>query len=401
MRGYRAEIRKMRDADVDGMTVLVRVDYNVPLQDGTVGDDERIRASLPTLDALLNGGAKLVLVTHLGRPEGQHVPALRLDPVAERLQELLGRPVRKLADCIGEAVRVAIDEARPGDVILLENVRFHRGETTNETGFARELAGLADLFVNDAFATLHRAHASTVGVADHLPSYAGLLMQREIEALSRLMDDPERPYVAIIGGKKARSKLGPLRDLLGRVDEILVGGGVAWTFVRAMGGSVGDSMLDEDLLDDVQEIVRLAEERGVKIHLPVDAVVAEGLAEGGQTQVVDARDIPAAWMGLDIGPETVRQFTERIDAAKTVVWTGPMGVFEQAAFAEGTKAVAHALAASEAYSVIGGGETGEAVARLGLADRVSYVSTGGGACLALLRGKSLPALDALCVPSVA
>jgi len=391
----------MQDTDVDGKTVLVRVDYNVPVLDGTVGDDERIRASRPTLDALFNDGAKLVLVSHLGRPEGKPVPALRLDPVAERLQELLDRPVRKLTDCIGEAVRVAVAEAQPGDVILLENVRFHRGETTNEPGFARELAGMADLFVNDAFATLHRAHASTVGVADHLPSYAGLLMQREIEALSRLMEDPKRPYVAIIGGKKARSKLGPLRDLVRRVDEILVGGGVAWTFVKAMGGSAGDSMVDEDLLDIVQEIVQLAEERDVKIHLPVDAVVAQELTETAQTQVVDSGDIPAAWMGLDIGPKTVERFTDRIAAAKTVVWMGPMGAFEQTPFAEGTKAVAQALATSEAYSVIGGGETGEAIAGFGLADRISYISTGGGACLALLRGKSLPALDALCVSSAA
>ena len=391
-----AKIRKFQDAGFQGKTVLVRVDYNVPLKDGTIGDDERIRASIPTIRTLLDGGAKVVLVTHLGRPEGDVVPSLRLEPVAERLQELLERPVRKLDDCVGPQVHDAVTDAQAGDVILLENVRFHRSETTNEPGFARELASLADLYVNDAFATLHRAHASTVGVADHLPAYAGFLMQREIEMLSKLLEEPQRPYVAVIGGKKARSKLGALRDLTKSVDEILIGGGVAYTFLKALGAAVGNSIVDEELLEEVSEIVRLAEERDVNIKLPIDAIAATSVDAEAETKTVDARSIPEGWMGLDIGPKTVEAFSERIGGAQTVVWTGPMGAFELDAFASGTLGIATALSASEAYSVIGGGETGEAVARLGFADRVSYVSTGGGACLALLRGKSLPALDALC-----
>lgn len=391
-----AKIRKFQDADFQGKTVLVRVDYNVPLQEGRIGDDERIRASIPTIRTLLDGGAKVVVVTHLGRPEGDVVPSLRLEPVAERLQELLERPVRKLDDCVGPQVHDAVTEAQAGDVILLENVRFHRSETTNEPGFARELASLADLYVNDAFATLHRAHASTVGVADHLPAYAGFLMQREIEMLSKLLREPQRPYVAVIGGKKARSKLGALRDLTKSVDEILIGGGVAYTFLKALGAAVGNSIVDEELLEEVSEIVRLAEERDVTIQLPIDAVAATAVDAEAETKTVDARSIPDGWMGLDIGPKTVEAFSERINAAQTVVWTGPMGAFELEAFAGGTLGIATALSGSDAYSVIGGGETGEAVARLGFADRVSYVSTGGGACLALLRGKSLPALDALC-----
>ena len=391
-----AKIRKFQDADFQGKTVLVRVDYNVPLQEGRIGDDERIRASIPTIRALRDGGAKVVVVTHLGRPEGDVVPSLRLEPVAERLQELLEHPVRKLDDCVGQQVHEAVTEAQAGDVILLENVRFHRSETTNEPGFARELASLADLYVNDAFATLHRAHASTVGVADHLPAYAGFLMQREIEMLSKLLEEPQRPYVAVIGGKKARSKLGALRDLTKSVDEILIGGGVAYTFLKALGAAVGNSIVDEELLEEVSEIVRLAEERDVAIHLPIDAVAATAVDAEAETKTVDARSIPDGWMGLDIGPKTVGAFAERINGAQTVVWTGPMGAFELEAFAGGTLGIATALSSSDAYSVIGGGETGEAVARLGFAARVSYVSTGGGACLALLRGKSLPALDALC-----
>ena len=391
-----AKIRKFQDADFQGKTVLVRVDYNVPLQGGTIGDDERIRASIPTIRTLLDGGAKVILVTHLGRPEGDVVPSLRLEPVAERLQELLEHPVRKLDDCVGPRVHEAVSDAQSGDVLLLENVRFHRSETTNEPGFARELASLADLYVNDAFATLHRAHASTVGVADHLPAFAGYLMQREIEMLSKLLEEPKRPYVAVIGGKKARSKPGALRGLTKSVDEILIGGGVAYTFLKALGAEVGNSIVDEELLDEVIEIVRLAKERDVTIHLPSDAISAQAVEADAQTETVEARAIPEGWMGLDIGPKTVETFSTRIHGAQTVVWTGPMGAFEFEAFAGGTLGVATALSASDAYSVIGGGETGEAVSRLGFADRVSYVSTGGGACLALLRGKSLPALDALC-----
>jgi len=395
MGGGSFPIRRMQDADVAGKTVLVRVDYNVPLQEGSIANDERIRASLPTLNDLLAQGAKLVLVTHLGRPGGEPDPSLRLDPVAERLGELLSLPVHKLDDCIGPDVASAIAEGGEGDVFLLENVRFHREETTNEAGFARELAGLADIFVNDAFASLHRAHASTLGVADHLPAYAGLLMQREIEALSKLTTDPQRPYLAIIGGKKARSKLGALRDLLSRVDGVLIGGGVAFTFLKAGGAAVGDSEVDEGLLDEIPEILSLADERGVKIDLPEDAVIAKGVSGSVETQIAGARTIPEGWIGLDIGPETIRRFEARIEAAKTIIWAGPMGAFEIEPFSTGTRMIAEAVADSDAFSVIGGGETGEAIERFGLADRVSYISTGGGAALAFLRGKTLPALEAL------
>ena len=388
------ELRGIERAEIEGKTVLVRVDYNVPMSDGRVADLTRLRASLPTLQYLLDRGAKIVLLTHLGRPEGHVVEELRLRPVASALSELLDRPVTKLDDCIGPAVSEAIAQGEPGDIYLLENVRFHREETTNESSFARALSTLGDLYVNDAFATVHRAHASTVGVPDHLPAYAGYLMEREIQALSHL-ESPDRPYLAIVGGKKARSKLGALRDLVPRVDEILIGGGVAFTFLRALGGEVGDSIVDEELLDEVREIHVAAAREKTMIHLPEDVIISTEVSPDGETHTCDARAIPAGWQGLDIGPKTVQRFSERIRAAKTVVWTGPLGAFEIEPFSGGTRAVGEAVAASDAFSVIGGGETGEAVAKLGLAGGVSYISTGGGACLALLRGKHLPALEAL------
>jgi len=344
---------------------------------------------------LIDSGAKLVLATHLGRPDGKAVEALRLDPVSARLNELLARPVEKLPDCVGESVASRIRDGAPGDVFLLENVRFHAGEEENDPHFAEALASSSDVFVNDAFATIHRAHASTLGVTAHLPSFAGLLVQRELETLSRLVERPARPYVAIVGGKKASSKLGPLRDLIPRVDAILIGGGVAFTFLRAMGASVGESVVQADALDEAAEIARLAKEARVEVLLPIDAIVASELSPDAQTKVADAREIPEGLSGFDIGPATAVAFAERIAAAKTIVWTGPMGAFEVGPFGEGTLAVARAVASSEAFSVIGGGETGEAIARFGLADEVSYVSTGGGACLAVLRGKQLPALEAL------
>jgi len=395
MTGRSIELRRVQDAAVRGKTVLVRVDYNVPVQNGEIADDERIRSSLPTVRLLREGGAKVVLMTHLGRPEGRVVPELRLDAVGRRLQELLAHPVCKLDDSIGEAVASAIESGAPGDVFLLENVRFHREEAMNESSFARELSRLGDIYVNDAFAAVHRAHASTLGIADFLPAYAGLLMQREIEMLSKLLESPERPYIAIVGGKKARSKLGALRDLVHRVDEVLIGGGVAFSFLRATGASIGTSVVDEDLLDEVEDVIESAEELEKMIHLPGDVVAAQALEPGAETRTVKARSIPDGWMGLDIGPETIERFAERIAAAKTIVWTGPMGAFEVEPFSGGTRGIADAIAASDAYSVIGGGETGDAVSRLGRSKDVSFVSTGGGACLALLRGKSLPALEAL------
>ncbi|MCD5416657.1 phosphoglycerate kinase [Candidatus Bipolaricaulota bacterium] len=389
------ELRGVQDAPVTGKTVLVRVDYNVPLKRGDITDDARIRASLPTLIHLLDRKAKPVLLTHLGRPEGKTVPELRLEPVAERLQVLLDRPVRKLDDCIGEGVSEAIADGSPGEVILLENVRFHREETANEAPFARALASLGDLYVNDAFATLHRAHASTLGICDHLPSYAGMLIQREVAALSHLTDEPARPYLAIIGGKKARSKLGALRDFLPRVNAVLIGGGVAFTFLAAMGHSVGESMVDRSVFDEITKLLQAADEHGVPIHLPRDVVSAQEMSADTQTEIRPAADLPDGWMGLDIGPETVRLFSEQIENAKTIAWIGPMGAFETEPFSHGTNAIASAVAGSNAFTVVGGGETGEALTKMDHADGISYISTGGGACLAILRGKSLPALEVL------
>ncbi len=388
-------LRCVQDVAVEGKRVVVRVDYNVPLADGRVADDSRIRASLPTLKNILERGGKPILLSHLGRPKGKVVPALCLDPVAASLRELLGSPVRKLDTCVGDEVVQAIEEWEPGSVILLENVRFFPEETANEAGFARKLAGLGDVFVNDAFATLHRAHASTLGIADYLPSYAGFLVQKEIEALARLTDNPEHPYVAIIGGKKARSKLGTLRDLVDRVDAILIGGGVAFTFLHAQGHNVGSSIVDESLFDEILLISEKAEEKGVPIVLPTDAVVAAELSDSAETAVVRIDDIPSDGIGLDIGPETIALFREKIAAARTIMWAGPMGAFEFDPFVAGTREIGQALAESDAFTVVGGGETGEAVKKLGIVEEISRISTGGGACLALLRGKSLPALEAL------
>ena len=388
-------LRCVQQAAVEGKTVLVRVDYNVPLKDGDVADDARIEASFPTLIDLIDREAKLVLLTHLGRPEGKAVPELRLDPVAKRLYALLDRSVQKLDDCVGEGIKKAIEAAEPGALLLLENLRFHPEETANDAKFARSLADLGDLYVNDAFATLHRTHASTLGVTDYLPSYAGMLVQKELEALSRLIHEPERPYLAIVGGKKAKSKLGALRDLLDQVDAILIGGGVAFTFLRAKGHLVGNSVVDESIVEEIEGLIRAAYEKDVLILLPRDVVIAQEVSETAETATCRSERIPDGWIGLDIGPETIRKFQEQIDAAKAIVWTGPMGAFELEPFSHGTRAIAEALANSDAFTVIGGGETGEAVAKTGWADRMSYISTGGGACLALLRGRSLPALEAL------
>ena len=389
------ELRRLQDMDVEGKTALVRVDYNVPLKDGEVLDDRRIQSSLPTIRWLLDHGAKIVLFSHLGRPEGKVVEELRLDPVADRLRALLGADVIKLDDCVGTDVAQAVADAEPGAVLLLENVRFHREETTNEPAFTHELAHLGDIFVNDAFATMHRAHASTLGIADHLPSCAGFLVQAEIEALSPLLQDPERPYVAVVGGKKAQSKLGPLHDLAPRVNEIMIGGGVAMTFLHAMGGEVGASVVDHKVLDEVNEIRAIAEKAGTTLWLPIDVIAASELSDEAETLVCPAHEVPEGWHAFDIGPETVSLFRERLAQAKTIVWTGPMGAYETAPFASGTKALGEAIAASSGYSVIGGGETGEAMERFGFADNASFISTGGGACLALLRGKTMAALEAL------
>ncbi|MBU1048634.1 phosphoglycerate kinase [Candidatus Bipolaricaulota bacterium] len=389
------ELRKVQDADVEGKTVLVRVDYNVPLLEGEVLDDRRIQASLPTIQWLLDHHAKVVLISHLGRPEGKVVDELRLDRVATRLESVLGKSVLKLADCVGDEVSRAVADASNGDVLVLENVRFHREEALNEPTFTHELANLGDLFVNDAFGTMHRAHASTVGIADLLPSYAGFLVQAEIAALNPLLNGPQHPYVAVVGGRKAQSKLGPLHDLATKVDEVLIGGGVAMTFLHAMGVDVGASDVDHKVVEEVRAIQQIVEENGTTLLLPVDVVAAAELSDESETVTCSVNEIPHGWHAFDIGPETSRIFSERIIQAKSLIWTGPMGAYEHEPFSVGTKALGEAVAKSSAYSVIGGGETGEAMDRFGLSEHASYVSTGGGACLALLRGKTMPALEAL------
>ena len=389
------KLRTVQEAELAGRKVLLRADFNVPLSQGKVADDFRIRAALPTIRWLVEKGARVAICSHLGRPKGKRVPELSLAPVAQRLGELLGREVPLLPDCIGPEVGRKVEELGEGELVLLENVRFHAGEEANDPEFARALAAPFDLYVNDAFGTAHRAHASTQGVTKYLPAYAGLLLAREVEVLSELTEAPRRPYYILVGGKKAKDKLGVLTDLLSRVDGFLIGGGVAFTFLAAQGKQVGNSIVDEELLPTIKDLLQRAEDAGTAIHLPVDVVAARDLAEGAETKVFPADDIPAGWMGLDIGPVTRAAFAELIAKAGTVVWAGPMGAFEYPPFAEGTAALARALADSPAFTVVGGGETGEAVVRLGLEKRFSHLSTGGGATLAFLRGKPMPALEPL------
>ncbi len=388
-------LRTVKDADVRGRKVLLRTDYNVPLTDGQVADDSRIRASLPTLHLLLDGGAKVAVCSHLGRPKGKPVSELRMDPVAHVLSELLGRDVPKAADCVGPPVREALSKVKNGGVIVLENLRFHSEEEANDPSFSKALAQPFDLFVNDAFATAHRGHASTIGVAQHLPSYAGLLVDRETQALSGLTTSPRRPYYVLVGGKKAKDKLGVLQNLLGTVDTFLIGGGVAFTFLKAQGHNVGDSVVDETLVDTLNQLMEQARTKKTEILLPSDVVAARELSASASTKVMPATDIPAGWMGLDIGPETVKRYAEVLHDAGTVVWAGPMGAFELQPFAAGTEKVAKLLAGIKGFTVVGGGETGEAVAKLGMADKFGHLSTGGGATLAFLQGETMPALEPL------
>lgn len=388
-------LQSLRDLEVEGKRVLVRVDFNVPLEDGEVANDKRIRAALPTIEYLVKHRASSILASHLGRPRGRVVEELRLDPVAARLSELGKRPVRKLDDCVGPEVERAVAELGPGEVALLENLRFHRGEEENDPQFAQALAGLAELFVNDAFGTAHRKHASNFGVAKLLPAAAGFLLEREIEVLSKVRDAPEHPFLGIIGGKKTEDKIGVLFDLLGKVDIFLIGGGVAFTFLAVKGQKVGSSLVDEAMLSEAKRFVEEAYRRGASVVLPQDVRIAERFGPEVETAIVEVRKIPQGWMGLDIGPETSREFRRRVREARTVLWTGPLGAFELPQFAEGTKAVAEAVAEAPGFAVIGGGETAAAIEELGLAERMDHVSTGGGACLHFLRGRELPAVELL------
>jgi phosphoglycerate kinase len=378
--------------DLRGRRVLVREDLNVPLRDGVITDDTRLRAALGTLRDLSHRGARVVVMSHLGRPKGRPVPELSLRPVAARLAELLGQPVGFAEDCVGEPAGMAVERMSEGDVVVLENVRFHPGDEANDPEFGRQLALLGDVYVNDAFAASHRAHASVVGVARHLPAYAGLLMLAELRALHQALDDPRRPLVAIVGGAKVSTKAGVLRFLLRRVDALLIGGAMANTFFKAAGKEVGASYLEEAALDTARDVER---EGGDTLVLPVDAVCARAM-EAGQATVERAVDrVEPGWMMLDVGPATVERFRERLRGAGTIVWNGPVGVFEIPEFAAGTRAVGEAVAASGAYSLVGGGDTAAAVEALGLAGRFSHVSTGGGATLEYMEGRELPGIAVL------
>jgi phosphoglycerate kinase len=380
------------DASVGGRRVLVREDLNVPLKDGRVQDDTRIRAALPTIRNLVGRRARVIVVSHLGRPKGKRDQSLSLQPVADRLAEALEMHVHFATDCIGEPAELAAAGLRDGEVLLLENVRFHPEEEANDAGFAQQLAALADLYVNDAFAASHRAHASVVGVADHLPAYAGALMLSELQALHRALDDPRRPLVAIVGGAKVSSKAGVLRFLLPRVDSLVVGGAMANTFFKARGMEVGSSLVEEEALDDAR---RVEQEGDGKLLLPVDAVCARRMESGEETRTEAVNGVEDGWMMLDIGPRSIELFRERLAGAGTVVWNGPVGVSEIPEFRAGTRALAEAIAGSGAYSLLGGGDTAAAVEALGMTGRFSHVSTGGGATLEYMEGKELPGVAVL------
>jgi phosphoglycerate kinase len=381
--------KTIKDIEVEGKRVLVRVDFNVPLAEGKVVDDTRIRAAIPTIEYLLERGAKVILISHLGRPKGKVVPELRMDPVAERLSEILGRAVEKLDDCVGDEVKEAVERMKPGDVILLENTRFHPEERANDPDFSRRLAELADFFVNDAFGTAHRAHASNVGVANYLPTVAGLLMEREMSFLGKAIESPERPFVAILGGAKISDKIGVIENFLKKVDFLLIGGGVANTFFKAKGYEVGESLVEEESLGVAEEML---EKGGERLILPVDVVVADKFAADAESKVVALDEVPSDWRILDIGPKTVELFKEKLVGAKTVVWNGPMGVFEFPKFSEGTRAVAEALAELDATTIVGGGDSIAAIEQAGVAESITHISTGGGATLKFLEGKELPGI---------
>ena len=382
--------------DLGGKRVFLRVDLNVPIENGRVGEDTRIRAALPTVERCLKAGASVILASHLGRPKGKPDPRFSLKPVATRLEELLGRPVPLLPDCVGPEVSAAVAALKPGDVVLLENLRFHQEEEANDPDFARALASLADVYVDDAFAAAHRAHASIEGITHYLkPAAAGLLMQRELEALGRIFEKPERPMAALLGGAKVSDKLALVEHLLSRVELVLIGGGMAFTFLSALGYSVGRSLLESDRLEAARTILARARSLGVTVRLPVDVVVASGLDSTEGIRTVGVREIPADLMGLDLGPLTVAQFDTALKGSKTILWNGPMGVFENAPFAAGTVGVARAVAGSGAFSVIGGGDTIAAVQLAGVSDRIGYISTAGGAFLEFLEGRTLPGVAAL------
>lgn len=384
--------KMLTDLDVKGKKVLVRVDFNVPISEGVVGDDTRIQAALPTINYLLENGAAVILCSHLGRPKDEPDPAFSLKPVAEYLDGLIDAQVKFAEDCIGEVAEKAAADLEPGQVLVLENTRFHAGEKKNNPEVAKQLASLADLYVNDAFGSAHRAHASTAGVADYLPAAAGFLLEKEIKYLGNAIAEPERPFVAILGGAKVSDKIGVIENLLTKSDQILIGGGMANTFFKAQGYEMADSLVEEDVLDTAKSLLETA---AGKLVLPVDMVIADAFAADADKQVMVVGDVPAGWRVLDIGPRSVEIFGEVIKQAKTIVWNGPMGVFEFEKFAKGTFEVAKKVAESDATSIVGGGDSVSAIKKSGLEDKITHISTGGGASLEMLEGKILPGLAIL------
>lgn len=393
---HKKTIRDIPEGELKGKKVLVRVDFNVPLDENrNITDDTRIVESLPTIRYLVERGARVILVSHLGRPKGKPKDELRMDPIAKRLEELLGRKVVKVNDCIGEEVKQAVAQLKDGDVLLLENIRFYPEEEANDENFARALAELADIYVNDAFGAAHRAHASTAGVAKFLPAYAGFLMEKELEALGDKLNNPVRPFLAILGGAKVSSKIGVLRKLLEKVDVLLIGGGMSYTFIKAMGYEVGKSLLEESMLEEARQILEAAREKGVRLELPADFVVAPEGKEGVATQVVDWDKIPPDMGGFDIGPKTIEKFGQYIKEAKTIFWNGPLGLFEVDLFARGTVEIAKKVAESGAIVVVGGGDTVAAIKKAGVEGKITHISTGGGASLEFVEGRPLPGVEVL------
>ena len=388
--------KTVRDIDVDGKRVLCRVDFNVPIKDGVVGDTTRIKAALPTIKYLVEHNARVILMSHLGRPKGDGPePELSLKPVAEKLAEMSGLPVQFVADTYGDEAKAAVDALEPGHVLVLENVRFDKREKKNDPEIAKRLASYGDIFVLDAFGTAHRAQGSVVGPAAYIPAVGGFLLEKEVDTLTSIFSNPERPFVAIVGGSKVSSKIGVLDHLIDSADTLIIGGGMAYTFFLAKGFAVGDSLKDEDWVERAGEMLKKAEDKGVKILLPIDNVVADHFGDDAEAEVIDTDNIPDGRMGMDIGPKTVALFDEAIKGAKTVFWNGPMGVFEMDQFSKGTEAVARAVADSDCTSIIGGGDSVAAINKFDLADKMSWISTGGGASMELVEGKALPGVEAL------
>jgi phosphoglycerate kinase len=386
----------IKDVELQGKRVFIRVDFNVPLADGKVADDKRIVESIPTIEYVIKNGGMVILASHFGRPKGKIVDALKMGPVASRLSELLGTKVRKLDDCVGEEIEKAVAGMKPGDVVLLENLRFHAQEEGNDEQFSRALARLADVYVNDAFGTAHRAHASTHGITQFLDKCAaGFLMGKEIEYFSRILNNPVSPFVTILGGAKVSDKIGAINNLMDSVDKFLVGGGMAYTFLHVEGHTIGNSLFEEDKIDVARETLDKSRQLNKTFALPVDNVVAQKMSEDAEIRTTTGKDIESGWMGLDIGPKTIELFKQELKEAKTIVWNGPLGAFEVKPFEEGTRSIAQCVADSAATSVIGGGDTASAIAQFGLSEKMSHISTGGGASLEILEGKKLPGIEAL------